>query len=237
MNTQVIRRAAERGRVSTGWLDSRHTFSFGHFYDPEWMGFGPLRVINEDRVQPGKGFQTHGHANMEILSFVLEGHLAHKDTLGTQIDLMAGDVQCMSAGAGIEHSEFNGSESESVHFLQVWIQPDRVNAAPTHAQRNFANAEAGQWVLIASPDGEQESLTIRQDARVWRGSAAVGAPLRFKSGDGSLRKLWIQVTKGTLLLDGQALLAGDGVGIDQAGGELELSSSAQGTVLLFDLPA
>ncbi|QIK80500.1 pirin family protein [Lysobacter sp. HDW10] len=235
MNTQHFRPATERGHVSMGWLDSRHTFSFGHFYDPNWMGFGPLRVINEDRVQPGKGFQTHGHANMEILSFVLSGHLAHKDTLGTQIDLHAGDVQCMSAGSGIEHSEFNGSNTEAVHFLQVWIQPDRVNAAPRHAQRNFPRPAAGEWVLIASADGEAESLPIRQDARVFRGAATADAPVSLEVAAG--RKVWVQMIEGQWAFEGQMLTAGDGLGIDVTTGSLQFSSPTQGEALVFDLPA
>lgn len=235
MSTQKLRPSGERGRVSLGWLDSRHTFSFGHYYDPAWMGFGPLRVINEDRVQPGQGFQTHGHANMEILSFVLSGHLAHKDTLGTQIDLHAGDVQCMSAGAGIEHSEFNGSDTAPVHFLQVWIQPNQVNAAPRHAQRHFAPAAPGEWVQIASPDGAGDSLAIRQDARVMRGTATAEAPLRLTAAPG--RKIWVQVTDGRIDVSGQALQAGDGLGIDAQGGTLEIGSATQGDALVFDLPA
>lgn len=235
MSAQLFRPSAERGRVKTGWLDSRHTFSFGQYYDPAWMGFGPLRVINEDQVIPGKGFQTHGHANMEILSFVLSGHLAHKDTLGTQIDLHAGDVQCMSAGSGIEHSEFNGSDTEPVHFLQVWIQPDRVNATPRHAQRAFPPLDPGEWALIASPDGRDGSLPIRQAARVLRGHARAGTPLRFEVGAG--RKVWLQVTDGTLAVDGRTLHAGDGLGLEPTAGTLELISPADGIVLVFDLPA
>lgn len=235
MSTPRLRLSADRGRVNMGWLDSRHTFSFGHYYDPAWMGFGPLRVINEDIVQQGKGFQTHGHANMEILSFVLAGHLAHKDTLGTQLDLHVGDVQCMSAGAGIEHSEFNGSDTAPVHFLQVWIQPNQVNAAPRHAQRHFAPAAPGEWVQIAAPDGAGDTLPIRQDARVMRGTATAEAPLRLAVAAG--RKLWVQVTEGQVDIGGQVLQAGDGIGVETQGGTFEIGSATQGDALVFDLPA
>ena len=235
MSTRVLRLGGERGRVSAGWLDSRHTFSFGHYYDPAWMGFGPLRVINEDRVQPGKGFQTHGHANMEILSFVLEGQLAHADTLGTRIDLSAGDVQCMSAGAGIEHSEFNGSDTESVHFLQVWIQPDRVNATPRHAQARFVPQVAGQWLLVASPEGRDGSLPIRQDANVLRAVVDAGAPLAYTAA--AHRKLWVQVTGGSLTVDGTPLQAGDGLGIDGADDTLAFISDTHAELILFDMPS
>lgn len=235
MSTRLLRPGGERGRVSTGWLDSRHTFSFGHYYDPAWMGFGPLRVINEDRVQPGKGFQTHGHANMEILSFVLEGQLAHADTLGTRIDLSAGDVQCMSAGAGIEHSEFNGSDTESVHFLQVWIQPDRVNATPRHAQARFVPEVTGHWLLVASPEGRDGSLPIRQDANVLRAAVDAGASLAYTAA--ANRKLWVQVTRGSLTVDGTPLQAGDGLGIDGADDILAFISDTHAELILFDMPS
>src|SRR5688500_18084300 len=147
----IERRSSQRGQVSAGWLDSRHTFSFGHFHDPQWMGFGPLRVINEDRVAPGAGFPPHSHANMEILSYVLSGALAHEDSHGGKGVLRPGELQWMSAGHGIEHSEFNASQSEPVHFLQIWIQPDRVNLAPDYEQRAFdAKDRRGRWATLAS---------------------------------------------------------------------------------------
>jgi len=163
----VERPSAARGAVKTGWLDSRHTFSFGHYHDPLWMGFGPLRVINEDRVAPGGGFAPHGHANMEILSYVLSGALAHRDSAGAgDVGVLhAGELQWMSAGHGIEHSEFNASQSDDVHFLQIWIQPDRVNAPPAYAQRAFdPQARRGRWAVLASPDGIDGSLAIRLEA-------------------------------------------------------------------------
>ena len=175
----VERPAAERGRVDLGWLDSRHTFSFGHYHDPRWMGFGPLRVINEDRVAPGGGFAPHSHANMEILSVVLSGGLAHRDDnsndgRGTEGVIRPGEVQWMSAGHGIEHSEYNASNTEPVHFLQIWIQPDRVNATPAYAQSSFDPAgRRGRWQLLASPDGADGSLAIRQQA--WLRALRLGA--------------------------------------------------------------
>ncbi|HEY0309514.1 MAG TPA: pirin family protein, partial [Luteimonas sp.] len=164
----ILRRpAGERGVARTGWLDSRHTFSFGHYHDPAWMGFGPLRVVNEDRVAPGAGFPPHPHANMEILSYVLCGALAHRDSSGGGGVLRPGELQWMSAGHGIEHSEFNASQDAPVHFLQVWIQPDRVNAPPAYAQRAFdPAARRGRWAPLATPDGAAGSLAIRQDARL-----------------------------------------------------------------------
>ena len=161
----VERPGNARGRARMDWLDSRHTFSFGHYHDPEWMGFGPLRVINEDRLSPGGGFAPHRHANMEILSYVLSGALAHRDSTGGGGVLRPGELQWMSAGHGIEHSEFNASQDEPVHFLQIWIQPDRVNAPPDYAQRAFDPAlRRGRWATLASPDGAGDSLAIRQQA-------------------------------------------------------------------------
>ena len=164
----LLRRANERGHAQHGWLDSRHTFSFADYHDPQWMGFGPLRVINEDRVAPGGGFAPHRHANMEILSYVIEGELQHRDSMGNGSVIVPGDVQCMSAGSGIEHSEFNASKQAPVHFLQIWIQPDRINASPRYAQDNYpVDVRRGVLKLVASPDGVEGSLPIRQDARVF----------------------------------------------------------------------
>ena len=161
----IERPASARGEVSAGWLRSRHTFSFGHYYDPQWMGFGALRVINEDVVAPGGGFPPHRHANMEILSVVLSGALAHRDDSGGEGVLRPGEVQWMSAGHGIEHSEFNASGDAPVHFLQIWIQPDRLNAQPAYAQQTFDPAQRdGRWATFASPDGADGSLPIRQQA-------------------------------------------------------------------------
>jgi redox-sensitive bicupin YhaK (pirin superfamily) len=228
------RPANDRGRADFGWLDSRHTFSFGQYHDPAWMGFGPLRVINEDRVAPGGGFATHAHANMEILSYVLEGELQHRDSLGTGSVIRPGDLQRMSAGSGITHSEFNASAEVPVHFLQIWIQPDRLNSKPGYAQRHFPDRERrGVLRLLAAPDGAQESLTIQQDARVYGAILATGERVEHALAPG--RRAWVQLARGALLLDGQPLFAGDGAGV---GGEaaLVLQASADAEVLVFDLP-
>ena len=231
----IERPAAARGTVQGGWLDSRHTFSFGSYHDPDWMGFGPLRVINDDRVAPGGGFAPHRHANMEIVSIVLEGALAHRDSTGNEGVIRAGDVQWMSAGHGVEHSEFNASSDAPVHFLQVWVQPDRSNAAPAYAQRDARDAEPGQWALLVSPDGDDGSLPIRQDAR-------------FRSvrlGDGDVaeyvmdpaRRYWLHVATGEVAVDQRPLAAGDALGFDREDGTLHLRGRVEGTrVLLFDLP-
>ncbi len=232
----IDRPAGARGHGVHGWLDSRHTFSFADYHDPAWMGFGPLRVINEDRVQPGHGFPPHRHANMEIISIVLEGALAHRDSTGAEDVLHAGDVQCMSAGTGIEHSEYNGSTSEPVHFLQVWIQPDRVNAPPVHAQHGFGPAQAdGRWQLLVASDRGEAALTIRQDARILRGRPgdSVGLPFTVAAG----RRAWLQVARGEIAVAGRTLAAGDAIGLVDESGEFEVRGVDPGAeVLLFDLP-
>ncbi len=234
---QSIRTADGRGHTQTDWLDSRHGFSFGQYHDHDWMGFGPLRVFNEDRVAPGAGFPSHGHANMEILSYVLSGALAHQDDSGGRGVLHAGEMQWMSAGHGISHSEFNASQVEPVHFLQVWIQPDRVNAPPAHAQRAFdPAARRGRWALLVSPDGGDGSLAIRQQAWV-RGvqlgdGESVVAPLDAG------RRYWLHVARGTVAVGDRELHAGDALGVAEEGGALDLTGvgSTVADVLLFDLP-
>ncbi len=231
------RPSSERGVVHAGWLDSRHTFSFGHYHDPRWMGFGALRVLNEDRVAPGAGFPTHGHANMEILSYVLSGALAHRDDAGGGGVLHPGELQWMGAGHGIEHGEFNASQTEPVHFLQVWIQPDRVNAAPAHAQRRFDPAlRRGRWGLLASPDGSEGSLAIRQ--RAWmRGTFLVaGEEIGFVADPA--RRYWLHVARGSLGFDDRACGAGDAFGLAGESGSHRLRGAGAGSaeVLLFDLP-
>ena len=229
-----VRPAAARGAANFGWLDSRHTFSFGHYYDPAHMGFGPLRVINEDRVIPAAGFGTHGHQNMEIISYVLEGALEHKDSLGTGSIIRPGEVQKMSAGSGITHSEFNASKTDPVHFLQIWIQPDRSNIAPSYDQRAFPREERrGRLRLVVSPDGADGSIRIVQDARMY---ASLLAPGETVSHDlAPQRRAWVQVARGRLMLNGAALAAGDGAAVE---GEprLELAGVEDAEVLLFDLP-
>ena len=233
----VERPSTERGSVRTGWLDSRHTFSFGHYHDPAWMGFGPLRVINEDRVAPGGGFPPHGHANMEILSYVLSGALAHQDSSGGGGVLRPGELQWMSAGHGIQHSEVNASQEMPVHFLQVWIQPDRVNAPPAYAQRAFdAAARRGRWVPLATPDGAEGSLAIRQQARVLGTLLAEGEALPLHP-DPS-RRYWLHVAQGEIEAGGLRLSAGDAIGLQEESGPVVLAGTGKGVaeLLLFDLP-
>jgi quercetin 2,3-dioxygenase len=235
----VERPSAARGAVDAGWLDSRHTFSFGHFHDPKWMGFGPLRVINEDRVAPGGGFPPHSHANMEILSYVLSGGLAHKDSAsgGAGGVLKPGELQWMSAGHGIEHSEFNASQSEPVHFLQIWIQPDRVNAAPAYAQQAFDPAlRRGRWATLASPDGSDGSIAIRQQA--WLRGALLADGESLDAVLDPARRYWLHVAQGSIKCDGRRLSAGDALGFVDEAGALRLKGAGEGfaDVLLFDLP-
>lgn len=232
----IIERAAHaRGHVRAGWLDSRHTFSFGGYYDPAWMGFGPLRVINEDRVDPGAGFPPHRHANMEILSYVLGGALSHRDSSGGGGVIRPGELQWMSAGHGVEHSEFNASPSEPVHFLQIWIQPDRLNAAPAYAQRD-ASPLADAWTLLASPDGRDGSLAIRQDARLL--GARLGAGERIGHAFDPQRRYWLQVIRGAVAVGERRLAAGDALGFVDESAALELAGDDDGgEVLLFDLPS
>ena len=233
----VSRPAAERGRVEMGWLDSRHTFSFGHYHDPQWMGFGPLRVINEDRVAPGGGFAPHSHANMEILSVVLSGGLAHRDSTGTDGVIRPGEVQWMSAGHGIQHSEYNASQTEPVHFLQIWIQPDRVNAKPGYAQSFFdPEARRGRWQLLASPDGSDGSITIRQQAGLRATLLAAGETLGWSIDPA--RRYWLHVASGEATVAGRELGGGDALGFEGEGGTLALSGRGEtpADILLFDLP-
>ena len=233
----IERPSAARGIANAGWLDSRHTFSFGHYHDPQWMGFGPLRVLNEDRVAAGAGFPTHGHANMEILSYVLSGALAHRDSSGGGGVLRPGELQWMSAGHGVEHSEFNDSGTEPVHFLQIWIQPDRVNAAPAYAQQAFdRDARRGRWATLASPDGADGSIAIRQQA--WLRGVLLGAGESVEVTLDPARRYWLHVAQGAVAIDGRVLAAGDALGfVNEARG---LSVAGHGTdvadVLLFDLP-
>jgi redox-sensitive bicupin YhaK (pirin superfamily) len=240
------RPSAARGAVQTDWLDSKHTFSFGHYHDPQWMGFGALRVVNEDRVAPGRGFAPHGHANMEILSYVLSGTLAHRDSasgvVGQSQDeatktLRSGELQWMSAGHGIEHSEFNASDSDPVHFLQVWIQPDRVNAPPAHSQRAFdPAARRARWATLASPDGADGSLAIRQQA--WLRATLLGRDEAVQLVLDASRRYWLHVASGEVQLDGRRLAAGDAVGFVDEAGTHHLTGNGDDTadVLLFDLP-
>lgn len=210
---QIIRRSQERGFTNLGWLKSSHTFSFGEYYDPFFMGFADLRVINEDYVAPGSGFSAHAHRDMEILSYVLSGALKHKDNMGNEGIIKAHDVQRMSAGTGVIHSEANASNSEDVHFLQIWILPDTKGIAPSYAQKHFPQSEkTGRFVLIASAKGRHGSLLIHQDADVWSAILDPSHPdLNYTLPPN--RKAWVHVVRGALTLNETPLTAGDGVGI------------------------
>jgi redox-sensitive bicupin YhaK (pirin superfamily) len=230
-----IRRSDERGHADHGWLDSYHSFSFADYHDPEHISFGPLRVINEDRVKPGTGFGTHGHRDMEIVSYVLEGALAHKDSMGTGSTIRPGDVQRMSAGRGVTHSEFNSSASEPVHFLQIWIIPSALGTAPGYEQRHFPAAEKrGRLRLIASPDGAQDSVRLQQDARILAGLFDGAEELRMAWNP--QRLLYVHVARGVATVNGHALGAGDALqGSDTA--ELRIAAASGAELLVFDLPA
>ncbi len=232
----TIHKAEERGRTNFGWLDSRHSFSFGHYYDADRLGFGPLRVINDDRVAPGAGFPTHPHGNMEIISYVLDGALAHRDSLGTGSVIRPGDVQRMSAGTGIRHSEFNASKAEPVHFLQIWIVPERDGLAPGYEQKTFSRAEKdGKLRLVGSRDGRDGSVTIHRDVDLYAALLGNGAQVNHRFAPD--RVGWLQVARGNAVLDGTQLHPGDGVAVS-AGGTLSLSgTSDDAEVLLFDMAA
>ena len=228
----AIRRAQERGVTRTGWLDSRHSFSFGQYHDPKHMGFGPLRVINDDRVTPGAGFPRHSHDNMEIVTYVLEGALAHKDSLGNGSVIRAGDVQRMSAGTGIEHSEFNHSQTEPVHFLQIWIKPEAYGIRPGYEQKSFEPSGESRFTLIASRDGRDGSVTIHQDAALSLGRFKKGEEVSHALGAG--RCAWLQVTRGAVALGGELLEAGDGAALkDEA--QIAIKAAEDAEVLLFDM--
>ena len=233
----IERRAGERGGTDFGWLRSQHTFSFGQYHDPAWMGFGPLRVVNDDTVAPGGGFAPHRHANMEIISVVLDGALAHKDSNGNVGVIRAGDVQWMSAGHGIEHSEFNDSPSQAVHFLQLWIQPDRLNGEPAYGQRHFDPAQRrARWVVLASPDGEADSLPIRQQA--WLRATRLGDGDALAVTLDPERRYWLHVAVGKVRMGERVLEAGDALGFVAEAGRIDLQGTGGDCeVLLFDLPA
>ena len=231
----TVRHAAERGTANLGWLDSRHTFSFGQYYDPNHMGFGPLRVINEDRVRPGAGFETHGHRDMEIISYVLEGALEHKDSIGNGSVIRPGDMQVMSAGTGIRHSEFNPSKSEPVHFLQIWVLPDRQGLAPRYDQKTFpASEKRGRLRLIGSPDGRDGSIVIHQDTDIYDALLSSGDAVTNNLKPG--HKSWVQVVRGAVEVNGKAADAGDGVAVEDEAVVTVMSLADDSEVLVFDLP-
>jgi redox-sensitive bicupin YhaK (pirin superfamily) len=230
-----VRRANDRGKANLGWLESSHTFSFGHYYDPAHIGFGPLRVINEDRVQPGQGFPTHGHENMEIVSYVLDGALEHKDSIGTGSVIRPGEVQRMSAGTGIRHSEYNHSQEDLVHFLQIWIIPEEDGIDPGYEQKTFPDAERrGKLRLVAAGDARNGALKLHQDVDLYATLLDDGetAALELRPG----RKVWVQVARGSVDVNGATLAAGDGAALD---GEtaLSLTATSDAEALVFDMAA
>jgi len=229
----LVRDRGHRGRTQLGWLDSRHTFSFGDYRDPHHMGFRSLRVINDDRVIPGAGFGAHSHRDMEIVSYVLSGALAHKDSLGTGSVIRPGEVQRMSAGRGITHSEFNDSRTEPVHFLQIWILPEAAGISPGYEQKSFAPEERhDRWRLVADRAGRDGALTIHQDVRMYATELSAGASLRhaFEAG----RHGWLQVARGVALLEGDELREGDGAAISEEPA-ITVTSPVGAELLLFDL--
>jgi redox-sensitive bicupin YhaK (pirin superfamily) len=228
------RAASERGGGDYNWLNTRHTFSFNDYYDPKYVGFRVLRVINEDRVQPGQGFGTHGHRDMEIISYVLEGALEHKDSLGHGEVLRPGEFQRMTAGTGVQHSEFNPSKTEPVHFYQIWLLPDRRGHQPSYEQKTFPEAErSGILRLVASPDGREGSLTIHQDALVFLSSLNKEQQVTHALSSG--RHAWLQVLRGGVELDGMSLSDGDGAAVwDET--SLKVTAAGPAEIMLFDLP-
>ncbi len=228
-----VRKSAERGMADHGWLKSAHTFSFAGYHDPRHMGFGPLRVINEDRVQPGMGFGTHGHRDMEIVTYVLEGALEHKDSIGSGSVLRYGDVQRMSAGSGIMHSEFNHSREEPVHFLQIWIMPDVTGIPPEYEERKFdAQAKRGVLRLVASADGREGSVRVHQDASVYASILAAGESVTHRMSP--KRGAFVQVARGEVAVNGSRLGAGDGAKISGESA-LVFDQAQDAEFLLFDL--
>ncbi len=229
-----VRYSHERGQADHGWLKSFHSFSFADYFDPQHIEFGPLRVINEDRVQPGMGFGTHGHRDMEIISYVLSGELAHQDSIGNGSTIRPGDVQRMSAGRGIRHSEFNPSAEQPVHFLQIWIQPDVFGIAPGYEEKHFAEAEKrGRLRLIASADGAEGSVRIHQDARLYAGlfDGVETATLPLAAG----RRAYVHVALGSVEVNGTALAAGDALKLTEASA-LSIRNGRGAELLVFDLP-
>ncbi|MDM9557786.1 MULTISPECIES: pirin family protein [Bordetella] len=229
----TLRRSHERGHANHGWLDTHHTFSFANYYDPAHMGFGPLRVINDDRIAAGRGFGTHGHRDMEIITYVLEGAVAHKDSMGSGSTIEPGNVQRMSAGRGVLHSEFNPLDDQATHLLQIWIEPDVTGIAPEYEELSVPEAEKrGRLRQVASPDGADGSMRIHQDARVYAGlfDGAEQAELPLAAG----RRAWVHMARGKAVVNGQVLAAGDGLALtDEAA--VTIRDGEQAEVLVFDL--
>jgi redox-sensitive bicupin YhaK (pirin superfamily) len=232
-SSMQLRAAGERGRAKTDWLDSRHTFSFGHYYDPRYTGFRNLLVINEDRVVPGGGFATHSHRDMEIISYVLAGALEHKDSIGTGSVIRPGEIQRMSAGTGIRHSEYNHSKIEPVHFLQIWITPERQGLPPSYEQKSLPGLDGGSRLdLIGSRNGRDGSVTIYQDVDLYRAWVRRGESLQL--GLRNDRHAWLQVARGTATVNDVGMIAGDGLAVSGAS-ELKLQASEDAEILIFDL--
>ena len=229
-----VRKANERGAVNLGWLDSKHSFSFGDYYDPEHMGFGSLRVINDDTVQPGQGFGTHPHRDMEIISYVIDGALEHKDSMGNGAVMRSGEVQRMTAGTGVTHSEFNHSKEDLVHFLQIWILPDAQSLAPGYEQKNFSvEDKTNRLRLVASRDGADGSVTIHQDMRIYASVLTPGTSLTHSLADG--RQAWIQVASGDVTVAGESLSSGDGIAVAEID-SIDVKAGTESEILLFDMP-
>ncbi len=229
----TVRPAAKRGQADHGWLESWHTFSFADYHDPRHMGFRSLRVINDDRVEPARGFGSHAHRDMEIVTIVLEGALEHKDSMGTGSVIQRGDVQRMSAGTGVTHSEMNPSKTEAVHFYQIWILPASKGKPPSYEQKHFSVEERqNQLRLIASPDGRDGSLTVHQDATIYMGALDAGARVGHAIAAG--RHAWVQIARGAVTVNGKALVEGDGAAVTEEA-ELAFAASEPAEVILFDL--
>ncbi len=230
----TVRRSQERGIKNFGWLDTRHSFSFGQYYDPQYMGFGTLRVINEDKVQPETGFGTHPHHDMEIITYIIQGSLEHKDSMGNGSIIRPGDVQRISAGTGIKHSEFNPSATDLVHFLQIWIVPHTQDLTPSYEQKHFLPTEKqGKLCLIASGDGREGSVTIHQNLDLYATQLTIGAMVSYSLTEG--RSLWVQVVTGMVELGDIQLAAGDGAGISLRDKITLKGLSEKAELLLFDL--
>jgi redox-sensitive bicupin YhaK (pirin superfamily) len=227
-----IRRANERGHAEHGWLDTYHTFSFADYYDPQWMGFRSLRVINDDLVMPGMGFGTHPHRDMEIITYILSGALEHKDSMGNGRVIRVGEFQYMAAGTGVRHSEFNPSKTEATRLLQIWIQPDRKGVAPRYGEKPFSAAPTGAWHLVTSKTGRDGSIAIHQDADLWLAKLDAGQDVSHTLADG--RHAWIHVAEGEVNINGETLSGGDAAAVSGKT-SLELAAAKPSQVLLFDL--
>lgn len=228
----TLRRANERGHANLGWLDTYHSFSFADYHDPAWMGFRTLRVLNDDLVMPGQGFGMHPHRDMEIITYVLSGALEHRDSMGNGRVIRAGDIQYMSAGAGVQHSEFNPAPDEAVHLLQIWIHPDERGAKPRYAEKSFAATPTGALHLVASKQGRGDSIALRQDADLWLGKLDAGQQVEHRLAAG--RGAWVHVAEGELTLGRHVLHAGDAAAVTDESA-LRLSAHKPSQVLLFDL--